>query len=460
VPDIVLVMVRRYPTLSPAVFLLLCGCAADLGPEPDPELAAQTAPIIGGIVDPGHAYVVGVGTSSGIQCTGTVISKRTVVTAGHCYSVSSRVFFGPTGNQSSITVATKVRHPGYNNNTLANDLTVLKLSSDAPVQPAPLLRETMANTPEFIGPKLTFVGYGLDDANDFGTRRVVTFPIDAVGPANVGGTPGTIDATQFYYKSGLKNTCNGDSGGPAFAIRGGVERHAGTTSFGDGPCQLDGVQARTDQPTIDGFIQAQIETFEAGSMCKNDGTCNDACNTGGQIVDPDCHELHCAADGICALACVAPVDPDCTGVNHCVVDGVCQPGCQPADQDCANLPGLPDAGPQQGTPDAALPPPPPDAAPPPPPDAAPVGGTPDAADPGAGGDDGDDGEDIEGGCGCRAGGASSGALPAALLLLALFAALAWRREKHLRRGARGLTVSPGRDLDPGTSDRGSPTDGK
>jgi hypothetical protein len=206
------------------------------------------------------------------------------------------------------------------------------------VQPAPLLRETLTNTPDFIGPDFTFVGFGVTSGaqQGFGIRRVVTFPIEAVGPASVGGTAGDIDATMFYYKIPNENTCNGDSGGPAFAVRKGVERHAGTTSFGDGPCELDGVQNRTDGPAIAEFIQPHIDEFEPNNNCRADGVCTESCNTGTDLVDPDCAEAHCGEDNICALSCVAPVDPDCRRLNidHCGNDGVCDPSCQPADVDC------------------------------------------------------------------------------------------------------------------------------
>src|SRR5439155_2946514 len=49
----------------------------------------------------------------------------------------------------------------------------------------------------------------------------------------------------------------------------------------------------------------------------------------------DCAPNHCDADGICALSCVAPVDPDCVGINWCGADGACDPSCvNPVDPDC------------------------------------------------------------------------------------------------------------------------------
>ncbi|WP_081426854.1 S1 family peptidase [Sorangium cellulosum] len=300
---------------------LLClgapGCADTLaGDDGEQPVLTSRQRIVGGAVDTAHAYVVGVGNRIRAYCTGTVISRRTVITAGHCHGGATRVYFGTSlGRRSaSVRVEESRRHPGFDPGTLENDITLLKLESDAPVQPAPLLRESMENNGWYVGPDYTFVGYGVSDGvagTGFGTRRVATFPILAVGPAQVGGTPGTITETQFYYQVPAMNTCAGDSGGPAFLVRWGVERHAGVTSFGDDPCTLDGVQARTDHLQLARFIQPTIDEFEADNPCRADGLCEASCDVGPDVVDPDCADRHCAADGVCALACVQPADPDC-----------------------------------------------------------------------------------------------------------------------------------------------------
>lgn len=303
--------------LSVVSCLCVLGCAdVPAGDEGEQAVLTARQPIVGGAVDRAHAYVVGVGHGIGAYCSGTVISRRTVITAGHCYGRITRVYFGTSLSRRSpvLRVEEVIRHPDYDPATLQNDLAVIKLEGDAPVQAAPLLREAMENSWRYVGPDFVFVGYGVTDGvagTGFGTRRVVTFPILAVGPATVGGTPGVIDATQFYYQVPARNTCTGDSGGPAFIVRGGVERHAGVTSFGDDPCTLDGVQARTDAEAIRSFIQPAIDAFEGDDPCRADGVCQDWCNTRPELVDPDCAERYCGADGVCALACVAPADPDC-----------------------------------------------------------------------------------------------------------------------------------------------------
>ncbi|MEZ4399739.1 MAG: S1 family peptidase [Kofleriaceae bacterium] len=327
-----------------AILLGTAGCG-----EP-PPLGQAPAPIVNGVTDLNHRYVVGVGGTTQAFCTGTVVSRRTVVTAGHCIGGVRNIFVGPSvtgGAATRVPVIEEVRHPRYRalpNDNATYDLGLLHLGADAPVQAAPLFRDTLTNTPRFLGPALVFVGYGATSGGGagFGIKRATTFPIKIVGPAVVGGSypaPDDLTAELFYYlgtDTMGRNTCNGDSGGPAFFVEHGVEHLIGVTSSGDAACTLDGADQRTDLPFVTDFIQPYLDAWEGADRCRADGACADGCDQGGQLGDPDCAAARCGADGVCAEACTAPRDPDCaaTSADACGDDGVCDPACA-ADPDCA-----------------------------------------------------------------------------------------------------------------------------
>jgi hypothetical protein len=111
-----------------------------------------------------------------------------------------------------------------------------------------------------------------------------------VGPANVGGTAGDIDGNQVYYlqPTNIGGPCSGDSGGPMFVTRGGVEFLAAVTSFGDFNCEIDGISTRVDtfEAFIEGFCGAP-NCGQGANVCNNDGVADsgeacDGADLGGQ----------------------------------------------------------------------------------------------------------------------------------------------------------------------------------
>ena len=360
-------MKRVLRAVATAAWLVVAqGCGQPSSDTHD-EIGKQRSRIVGGIPDLNHRYVVSLN-----GCSGTVISKYTVLTAGHCFNSVSSVGFGPrVSGATTIRVASKVRDPLYADicdQDATYDLTVVKLAEPATTQAAPLLRATLDNTPKYIGPSWVWVGYGLTmQGGTTGTKRVTTFPVDLVGPATGRGSLCEIPDTLIYATAHGRNACNGDSGGPSFFVYGGVEYLAGVVSSGDNACVLDDTQQRSDQPHIARFIQMQIDANEGTDPCRSNGVCDETCNANGQLGDPDCAAAHCSADGICAEACVAPRDPDCASVDSdncgdngvcdlrcatdpdctrdCGAEGNCIPNCPTPDPDCAGQDaGSPDAG--------------------------------------------------------------------------------------------------------------------
>src|SRR5436309_63523 len=88
--------------------LVLAGCTADI----TAMLGEQSSRIVGGIPDPNHRYVVAVGDATRAFCSGTVVSKHTVLTAGHCIGGVTRVYFGPSvAGATAIDVIDQLRDP-------------------------------------------------------------------------------------------------------------------------------------------------------------------------------------------------------------------------------------------------------------------------------------------------------------------------------------------------------------
>jgi hypothetical protein len=331
----------RMRGLSP--FVALWFLAACSGEPDDPRAGRAEQPIVGGVEDELHDYTVAVGDEFQPFCSGTLVSPQTVITAAHCALGITTVWFGKHATAFAPADA-EIIHPDYIGDDQSPDVAVVRIAAPVHVQSAPLLRRTLTNTPEFIGPPWTVVGYGIDDVfamTGFGLRRLTAIPLAAIGPTT------TLDDRQVsdkfvYYETMGSSACYGDSGGSTFFIADGVEHQAAVVAWGAEFCDAFGVHTRVDQPMLDSFVQPHIDAFEAGSSCQNDGACDEGCTVDAQVFDPDCEEFHCMADGICARACVAPADPDCAGmaVDHCRADGICEPGCAEPDADCEPSPAV------------------------------------------------------------------------------------------------------------------------
>merc|ERR1712055_150176 len=206
-------------------------------------------------------------------CGGTIVNKRFVLTAAHCYNsmfTDLRVIVGEHNLCDGVNEGGKVikvkkitLHPDYNSRTVDNDIAVLELAEDLTftdkIKPACL---PSSETKDYSGSASTIsgwggtIGYGRNEQQPQQpkqcTLKETIVKLIASSDPMCSKLPGLSTSSKIKLCAFAKDTdtCQGDSGGPLTVPENGKYTLVGVVSYGWGcASSTPGIYAR-----VQGFL--------------------------------------------------------------------------------------------------------------------------------------------------------------------------------------------------------------
>jgi trypsin len=257
----------RRISLSLTLSCVLLACAA----------APSQAIVGGGNAAPGEYPAVAQISYGAFLCTGTLIAPDTVLTAGHCSSVTGAAVSSPIswpaplidvtigsyrdGDGEPAKVSKVTIPPQYlvSSGSDVSLLTLTKASSKTPVKVAGAADRSIWSA----GTTETIAGWGVTQEGGDQPPILQKAQVPITTDSYCAGAYDNFDATTMVcagFPQGGVDTCQGDSGGPMFGTSAsGGPRVVGSTSFGDGCARpgKPGVYARVADAPLREWIRTQ-----------------------------------------------------------------------------------------------------------------------------------------------------------------------------------------------------------
>ncbi|KAI9292162.1 trypsin-like protease [Neoconidiobolus thromboides FSU 785] len=216
--------------------------------------------IVGGSPAPLIPWMVSLQSGGRHFCGAQMLNPTTVLTAGHCVQGVSAsqvtVRLGITnlsgGGGETLRASRIISHPGFDYDSLANDVAIIKLAT-----PSKNTQFVQLDTTGIATPGLSVVNYGWGNIRNGGPSSStllqvgLTVRADSECQNSLDGFDGRWSVCA-HGATDVETPCNGDSGGPLVA-NGNIL--VGTVSYGDS-CRSYSVFARVSY--LKSFIQQYL----------------------------------------------------------------------------------------------------------------------------------------------------------------------------------------------------------